>query len=83
MGCSSFLINKGLLRDKTILLINFFINIVFSSLFKDEKYSLLDKSEAWLLCSNNQIVWIIGDRQDDRFKVTETTTKILKIKYSE
>ena len=54
-----------------------------SKFFKDEKYSLLDKSEAWLLCSNNQIVWIIGDRQDDRFKVTETTTKILKIKYSE
>ena len=54
-----------------------------SKFFKDEKYSLLDKSEAWLLCSNNQIVWIIGDRQDDRFKVTETTTKILNIKYSE
>ena len=54
-----------------------------SKFFKDEKYSLLDKSEAWLLCSNNQIVWIIGDRQDDRFKVTKTTTKILKIKYSE
>ncbi len=54
-----------------------------SKFFKDEKYSLLDKSEAWLLCSNNQIAWIIGDRQDDRFKVTETTTKILKIKYSE
>ena len=54
-----------------------------SKFFKDEKYSLLDKSEAWLLCSNNQIVWIIGDRQEDRFKVTETTTKILNIKYSE
>ena len=53
-----------------------------SKFFKDEKYSLLDKSEAWLLCSNNQIVWIIGDRQDDRFKVTKTTTKILKINYT-
>lgn len=54
-----------------------------SKFFKDEKFSLVDKSEVWLLCSNNQIVWIIGDRQDDRFKVTETTTTILKIKYSE
>ncbi|WP_333601218.1 tRNA lysidine(34) synthetase TilS, partial [Flavobacterium sp.] len=35
-----------------------------SKFFKDEKFSLLDKSNAWLLCSDNQIVWIIGKRQD-------------------
>ena len=52
-----------------------------SKFFKDEKFSLLDKSNTWLLCSDNQIVWVIGSRQDDRFKVTETTTRILKINY--
>ena len=50
-----------------------------SKYFKDEKFSLLDKSEIWLLCSNNQIVWVIGKRQDERFKVTKQTTKILQI----
>ena len=50
--------------------------------FKDEKFSLFDKSNTWLLCSENQIVWIVGKRQDERFKVTETTTKILKINYT-
>lgn len=50
-----------------------------SKFFKDEKYSLLDKSNAWLLCSNDQIVWVIGKRQDNRFKITETTTKIIQI----
>ncbi len=54
-----------------------------SKFFKDEKYSLLDKSNAWLLCSNDEIVWIIGKRQDDRFKIKETTTKILQINYTE
>jgi tRNA(Ile)-lysidine synthase len=54
-----------------------------SKFFKDEKYSLLDKSNVWLLCSNDEIVWIIGKRQDDRFKITETTTKILQINYTE
>lgn len=53
-----------------------------SKFFKDEKLSLLEKASAWLLCSDNQIVWIIGKRQDERFKITETTTKILKINYT-
>ena len=54
-----------------------------SKYFKDEKFSLLDKSNTWLLCSNNQIVWIIGKRQDERFKVTESTKQILKINYTD
>ena len=53
-----------------------------SKFFKDEKLSLLEKASTWLLCSDNQIVWIIGKRQDERFKITETTTKILKINYT-
>lgn len=53
-----------------------------SKFFKDEKFSLLDKSNTWLLCSDNQIVWVVGNRQDERFKVTKTTTRILKINYT-
>jgi tRNA(Ile)-lysidine synthase len=53
-----------------------------SKFFKDEKFSLLDKSNTWLLCSENQIVWVVEKRQDERFKVTEETTKILKINYT-
>ena len=53
-----------------------------SKYFKDEKLSLIEKENTWILCSNNTIVWVIGMRQDDRFKVTETTTKILKITYT-
>lgn len=47
--------------------------------FKDEKLSLIDKENSWLLCSKNEIVWVIGKRMDDRYKVTKTTSKILKI----
>ena len=50
-----------------------------SKFFKDEKFSLIEKSTTWLLCSNNKIVWVIGKRMDNRFKVTEKTTQILKI----
>ena len=50
-----------------------------SKFFKDEKFSVSDKADAWLLCSGNDIVWIIGHRMDDRFKVTHTTKHILQI----
>ncbi|MCB4797295.1 tRNA lysidine(34) synthetase TilS [Neotamlana laminarinivorans] len=50
-----------------------------SKYFKDEKFSLLDKENTLLLCSKNQIVWIVNNRADDRFKVTKTTKQILKI----
>lgn len=52
-----------------------------SKFFKDEKFSIIDKSNTWLLCSDNQIVWVIGKRVDEQFKVTTATTKILKINY--
>jgi len=51
-----------------------------SKFFKDEKYSLLDKSNAWLLCSDNKIVWVINKRQDSRFLKDNDTKKILQIK---
>jgi tRNA(Ile)-lysidine synthase len=50
-----------------------------SKYFKDEKLSLIDKENVWLLCSEDDIVWIINRRADNRFKVTEKTNQILKI----
>ena len=51
-----------------------------SKYFKDEKLSILDKEKTWLLCnSNNDIIWVVGKRQDNRYIATKTTTNILKI----
>ena len=51
-----------------------------SKYFKDEKYSLLEKKEAWLLCNNNQeIIWIIGKRQDNRFLATTAGKTTIQI----
>ena len=50
-----------------------------SKYFKDEKLSLSEKEDTWLLLSENEIVWIIGKRQDRRFYIENTTTPVLKI----
>ncbi|SRX54981.1 tRNA lysidine(34) synthetase TilS [Aequorivita sp. CIP111184] len=52
-----------------------------SKFFKDEKIPLTDKDKIWLLLSDDKIVWIIGHRMDDRFKVTDSTKKNIKITY--
>jgi tRNA(Ile)-lysidine synthase len=50
-----------------------------SKYFKDEKLSLLDKENIWLLCSGDNIVWVLNHRIDDRFMATDRTQEILKI----
>lgn len=51
-----------------------------SKFFKDEKFSILEKEKTWLLCNaNNDIIWVIGKRLDNRYKITNSTTKVLKI----
>ncbi len=50
-----------------------------SKYFKDQKLSLLDKEKVWVLCSNDQIVWVLGYRADERFRVVPDNKKILKI----
>jgi len=51
-----------------------------SKYFKDEKYSIYDKENQWLLVSNNDIVWVVGKRLDSRFAATKKSIKVLEIK---
>ncbi|MET2986327.1 tRNA lysidine(34) synthetase TilS [Aureibaculum conchae] len=52
-----------------------------SKYFKDEKHSLLDKENTWVLISEDKTVWVINSRLDNRFRVTDNTKSILKFEY--
>lgn len=54
-----------------------------SDFYVDNKFSLHQKDNTWLLCSGQVILWIVGYRIDDRFKVQKNTRKILTVKYME
>jgi tRNA(Ile)-lysidine synthase len=45
----------------------------------DLKLSMAEKSHVWILESQNRIVWVVGKRIDDRFKVTEKTREVLTV----
>ena len=47
-----------------------------SDFFIDNKFTQFDKEECYLLCSGEDIVWIIGHRIDDRFKISDHTKKV-------
>jgi tRNA(Ile)-lysidine synthase len=51
-----------------------------SNYFTDNKYSRFDKENSLILESGGKIAWIIGDRLDNRFRITKKTNKALIIK---
>ncbi len=42
--------------------------------------SAKQKKECLLLVSGNKIAWVIGQRPDERFKITPLTKQILQVK---
>lgn len=50
-----------------------------SDFFIDQKIPIHEKENTWILCSGKKIVWIMGHRIDNRFKITPQTKRILKI----
>ncbi|MFM6925985.1 MAG: tRNA lysidine(34) synthetase TilS [Ferruginibacter sp.] len=49
----------------------------------DQKLSITQKEKTWVLEMDKKIIWVIGRRIDDRFKITGKTTSILQVSFHE
>lgn len=50
-----------------------------SDYLTDRKFSVLRKERQWVLCAGDDIIWLVGERSDNRFRIDDATRKILII----
>ena len=54
---------------------------LISDMLTDTKVSYFDRQRQYVLLNNDQqIIWLVGRRIDDRYKITSSTKTVLKIK---
>lgn len=54
-----------------------------SDYLTDRKISMADKARQWVLCCGKEIVWLVGERPDNRFCVDNHTKRVLLVSVDE
>jgi tRNA(Ile)-lysidine synthase len=52
---------------------------LLSDFFIDNKLSQSQKENTWVLTSDDEIIWILKKRIDNRFKLNEQTKRVCSI----
>ena len=50
-----------------------------SDLLTDLKLSIFEKEQQQVLCADDEIIWVIGRRSSEKYKVTAATQKVLRV----
>ena len=51
-----------------------------SDYMTDKKFSLFQKENQYVVCSEDKIVWLVNERCDNRYRITDQTRRILLLK---
>lgn len=43
----------------------------------DQKVEMIDKSKVWVLCSGEEIIWVVGHRMSEKAKIDSNTKKVI------
>ena len=54
-----------------------------SDYLTDRKFSLPQKERQWVLCCGEDIIWLVGERSDNRFRVDERTRRLTIVRLKE
>lgn len=49
-----------------------------SDFFIDQKLNRLEKENCWIISANNQIIWVVSHRTDNRYRVNKDTTELIE-----
>lgn len=52
-----------------------------SDYLTDKKFSLFEKEQVYVVCSGNEIVWLAGERSDDRYRVDDRTKEVVVLRH--
>ena len=44
---------------------------------RPQNFSISQKERQWVLCCGEHIAWLIGERTDNRFRIDETTKRVV------
>ena len=50
-----------------------------SDFYTDLKYTEIQKKQQWLLLHNEDIIWVVGKRSDNRYRITKNTKNVVII----
>lgn len=53
-----------------------------SDYLTDIKMPVNEKQKVWVFCNGNDIIWVLGFRTDNRYRVSNETKSVLKIKFN-
>ena len=56
-------------------------NKKLSDFFVDEKVPVPEKEGIWIMASGKKIVWIMGYRIDNRFRINPSTQRVLRLRF--